>query len=151
MTAGIFGFLHHVAAFAFVAALAIEFVLVRSELSAATARRILFTDLAAGASAGVVLVAGLLRVFFFEKGASYYFQSVPFVAKLALFVIIALLSIVPTVEFLSWTEALRQGRAPVVSDRKMRLIRSIIHWELAGVVLLILCAALMARGVGFLG
>jgi len=31
---------------------------------------------------------------------------------------------------------------------KLRRIRSIMHWELVGVVLLILCAALMARGVG---
>jgi putative membrane protein len=38
-----------------------------------------------------------------------------------------------------------------VSPHKLRTIRRIIHWELAGVVLLVLCAALMARGVGFFG
>jgi putative membrane protein len=144
-------FLHHVAAFSFVAALVLEFVLIKDELSVRTARKLLVVDLVAGASAGVVLVAGLLRVFFFEKGAAYYFHSVPFLAKLSLFAIIALLSIRPTVEFLSWRKSLREGRVPVVSEAKMRSIRLLIHAELAGIVLLLLNAALMAKGIGSLG
>jgi len=38
-----------------------------------------------------------------------------------------------------------------LTDRKIASIRSVIHWELAAVVAMILCAALMARGVGYLG
>jgi uncharacterized membrane protein len=30
----------------------------------------------------------------------------------------------------------------------VRRVRAIIHWELAGALLIILCAALMARGIG---
>jgi putative membrane protein len=146
-----FAFLHHVAAFALVAALAVELVLIKGALSVQTARKLQLADLAVGISAAAVLLVGLLRVFYFEKGASYYFHSVPFLAKLSLFVIVALLSIYPTVEFLSWSKAVKEGRAPMVSDRKLRMIRSLIHWELAGIVLLILCAALMARGVGYMG
>jgi len=145
-----FAFLHHVAAFTLVAALAVEFVLVRDELTVKRARQIQFADLVFGVSAGVVLVVGLLRVFYFEKGATYYFHSIPFIVKISLFAIVGVLSIYPTVEFLSWRNTVKQGQAPIVSDRKMRLIRSVIHWELAGTVLLILCAALMARGVGLL-
>ena len=147
----LFAFLHHVAAFSFVAALVLEFVLIKDELSVRTARKLLVVDLVAGVSAGVVLVAGLLRVFFFEKGAGYYFHSAPFLAKASLFVIIALLSIRPTVEFLSWRKSLREGRVPVVSEAKMRSIRLFIHAELAGIVLLLLNAALMAKGIGYLG
>jgi len=146
-----FAFLHHVAAFALVAALVLEFVLIKDELSLKTARKLLRADLAFGVSAGVVLIVGLLRVLYFEKGASYYFHSVPFLAKLSLFVIVALLSIYPTAEFLSWRKPLKEGQLPMVSERKLRLIRSIIHWELAGIVLLILNAVLMARGVGYFG
>jgi len=94
---------------------------------------------------------GLLRVFYFEKGAAYYFHSAPFLAKLSLFVIIALLSVYPTVTFLSWIKPAREGRVPAVSEHRLRLLRALIHAELAGVVLLILCAALMARGIGFFG
>jgi putative membrane protein len=53
-----FAFLHHVAAFAFVAALVLEFVLIKDELSVRTARKLLVADLVVGVSAGVVLVAG---------------------------------------------------------------------------------------------
>jgi uncharacterized membrane protein len=38
-----------------------------------------------------------------------------------------------------------------VGEDKRRLIRSLIHVELAAVVLLVLCAALMAKGIGFRG
>ncbi len=146
----LFAFLHHAAAFAMVAALTAELVLIRSELTVEYARRILRFDAAYGISAGVLLAVGLLRVFHFEKGAAYYFHSAPFLAKLALFAAIGLLSIVPTREFLSWRKALRQGRVPVVDPDRLRAIRSIIHWELVGLLPILLCAVLMARGVGHL-
>ena len=146
-----FAFLHHLAAFTLVAALAVEFVLIRNELNLGTARKLQLVDMVFGVSAGVVLVIGLLRVFYFEKGASYYFHSTPFIAKLSLFAIVGLLSIYPTVEFLSWGKSLKQGRMPALSARKIAAIRFVIHWELAGVVLILLCAALMAKGVGYLG
>jgi putative membrane protein len=151
MMVSLFAFLHHVAAFALVAALAVEFVLIRGELSIASARSLQIADQVFGAAAGVVLVVGLLRVFFFEKGVAYYFHSVPFIAKLSLFIIVGLLSIYPTIEFFSWKSALKQGISPTVAAAKMYAIRTIIHWELIGVVLILLCAALMARGIGYFG
>ena len=137
-------FLHHVAAFALVAALAVEFVLIRGELTAATARRLARADMILGISAGVLLAVGLLRVFYFEKGAAYYFHSATFIAKLALFVLVAVLSIYPTVKFLSW----RKGG---IDASSVPAIRRIIHLELAGIVLIVLFAALMADGIGYLG
>ena len=98
-----------------------------------------------------MLVVGVLRVLYFEKSLSYYLHSAPFIAKMSLFVIVALLSIYPTVVFLSWGKSLKQGQAPAVPDGKIRMIRSVIHWELVGVVLIVLSAALMAKGVGYLG
>jgi putative membrane protein len=145
----LFAFLHHLAAFTIVATLVVELVLTRNELAAKNARVILGADLAFGVSAGIVLVAGILRALYFEKGAAYYFHSVPFVAKVSLFIVVGVLSIYPTVEFLSWRRAVKQGQVPTISDRKMRAICSIIHWELVGVMLMILCAVLMAKGVGY--
>ena len=144
-------FLHHIAAFAFVAALVVEFVLIKDELTLKTARKLPLVDLVAGASAGMVLVVGMFRVGYFEKGSDYYLHSAPFLAKIAIFIVIALLSIYPTITFLTWIKPLRQGQVPVLSDGKRRVLRAIIHAELALVVLLILCAALMARGVGYFG
>ena len=60
------------------------------------------------------------------------------------------MSIIPTIAFLSWRKAVKQGQVPSVDARKMRSLRSIIHLELAGVVLILLMAALMAKGVGLM-
>lgn len=147
----LFAFLHHIAAFALVAALVLELVLIRDELTVKSARKLQWADRIFGASAGIVLLVGLLRVYYFEKGAAYYFHSAPFIAKLSLFVIVALLSIPPTIEFISWSKALKDGRVPEVSAQRLRLLRRLIHWELALIMLLILNAALMARGVGYFG
>jgi putative membrane protein len=144
-------FLHHLAAFALVAAIAIEFVLIRDPLTLSSARKLQVADAVYGISAGLVLIVGLSRVFLFEKGAAYYFHSAPFLGKLALFIAIAALSIYPTVVFLSWRQDTKQGRIPAVTDDRRRRLRRIIHCELAAVVLLILCAAMMARGIGFYG
>lgn len=144
-------FLHHIAAFALVAVLTVELILIRGELTMQRARQLQLADLALGAAAGTLLLVGLLRVFYFEKGSSYYFHSVPFIAKLTLFVIVSLLSIYPTVEFLSWRKHIGQGRVPVIPERKLRFIGALIRWELIAAALIILCAALMARGVGYFG
>jgi putative membrane protein len=142
----LFAFLHHLAAFTLVSAVAIEFVLIRSELTLSSARRLQATDLVLGIAAGALLVFGLLRVFFFEKGASYYFHSHAFLTKFSLFIIIGLLSIIPTVEFLSWRGAVKSGQVPVIEAKKKRLVTGVIHGELLAIVIILLCAAIMARG-----
>lgn len=144
-----FAFLHHLAAFALVAMLTVELVLLRQPITAENARRLAAIDGVLGASAGVLLVVGLLRVFFFEKGWEYYFSSHAFLTKFALFVLIALASIVPTMEFLRWRKAVKAGKALEPDPRKVQTIRKIVHAELAGIVLILLFAAMMARG-GFI-
>jgi putative membrane protein len=134
-------FLHHVAAFTLVAALVVEFVLIRDELNARTVRRLAAADAVLGLSAGVLLVVGLLRVFYFEKGPAFYFSNASFITKLVLFAVVALLSIYPTVKFLRW----RKG-AP--DPAAVPAIRRILHLELIGVTFILLAAALMAKGIG---
>jgi putative membrane protein len=129
----------------------VELVLLRGELSATRARQVLAADAIYGLSAMLILVVGLLRVFYFEKGAAYYFHSIPFLAKLALFAIIGLLSIYPTVQFMRWRPSLREGTAPALADDARRRLRRVIHLELGLVLPLLLCAALMARGIGHFG
>ena len=130
-------FLHHLAAFALVASLVVELVVIRDELNAKNARRLASADLALGISAGVLLVVGLLRVFYFEKGAAFYFSNGPFIAKLALFIAVALLSIYPTLRFLRWRRQPNPAEVPVV--------RRVLHLELIGVVLILYFAASIAR------
>jgi putative membrane protein len=144
--ATLFAFLHHVRAFTLVSAVAIEFTLIRQELTLASARRLQITDIVLGIAADALLVIGLLRVFFFEKGADYYFHSHAFMTKLSVFIAIGLLSIIPTVEFLSWRGAVKAGQVPTISAKKLRLVTAVIHGELRAIVIILLCAAIMARG-----
>jgi putative membrane protein len=142
----LFAFLHHVAAFTVVSALAIEFILIGQEFSHPTAKRLALTDAVLGAAAGFLFVVGLCRVFFFEKGTAYYFHSHAFMTKLSVFIAVAVISIIPTAEFMKWRKALKAGQVPSVSPEKLRFIKKIIHGELAAVVIIVLCAAIMARG-----
>ena len=148
--AALFAFLHHLAAFSLFAALVVQFVLIRSPLTLESARKLQLYDRVYGIAAVVLLVVGLGRVFHFEKGAYYYFHSGPFLAKLSLFVIVGLISIIPTREFLRWGTALKAGQVPSVTPEKIRSIRSIIHYEMLGVVLILLCAPLAAKGIGLM-
>lgn len=151
MTSALLAFLHHVAAFVLFGSLMVELVLTRGELSLTSARSLLRLDAAYGISAMTLLVVGFVRVFKTEKGAAYYFGSVPFLVKISLFVIVGLLSIGPTREFLSWRKSLQQQQVPVFEEHRRRGIRRTIHIELTLLVIIMLCAALMARGIGFVG
>jgi putative membrane protein len=142
----LFAFLHHLCAFTLVAAVAIEFALLRGELTLSSARRLQVTDLVLGIAAGALLVIGLLRVFLFEKGAAYYFHSHAFLLKFALFILVGLLSIIPTMEFLSWRSAINAGQAPVMNPKQRQRVIAVIHSELTAIVIILLCAAIMARG-----
>src|ERR1700758_5253425 len=138
----LFAFLHHLCAFTLVAAVAIEFSLMRGELTLGSARRLQATDLVLGIAAGLLLIIGLLRVFYFEKGASYYFHSHAFLTKFSLFIIVALLSIIPTMEFLSGRGAIKAGQVPAMDAKKRRRVTVVIHAELAAIVIILLCAAI---------
>ncbi len=144
-----FAFLHHVVAFTLVAAIAVEFVLLRGDLTPQTARTLLRADALYGVSAALLIIVGVLRIVYFEKGANYYLDSIPFIAKVSLFALVGVLSIYPTRAFLSWRPALKEGRLPSVTPQQIRSIRTFLHLELMGVVLILLCAALMAKGLGF--
>src|SRR5262249_61185282 len=125
-----FAFLHHVAAFALVGALAVEFVLIGQELTLASARRLPIVDAVLGVSAILLLIVGLLRVFYFEKGSAYYFSNHAFMAKFAIFIALALLSAIPTVAFLSWRRALKAGVMPQPGEKKLRIVTAVVHGEL---------------------
>jgi len=143
-------FLHHFAAFTLVAALAVEVALFKPPLSLVQARRLLRTDFIFGAAATVVLVVGMLRVAFFEKGREYYWHDLYFLIKFAAFIAAALISIYPTRTFLSWSRGLKAGVAPEVPEARTGRVRLCLMLELTAIVMILACAALMARGFGYL-
>jgi putative membrane protein len=140
--------LHHIAAFTLTACLVYEFVAYRRNLTVAEARNIQRVDLVYGIAAGLVLVVGFLRVYFFEKGPNYYFANHVFWTKMALFVIVGLLSVYPTIRYIKWNPLLAENKVPEIPEKEYRNIRLLLWLEMAGLVLILFAAPLMARGIG---
>ncbi len=147
-SSALMAFVHHVAAFSLVAALAVEVALFKPPLTAMQARRLLSADMVFGVSAGVVLVVGLLRVAYFEKGPGYYWHDAFFLIKFGAFLAAALISIYPTHTFLAWNRGLKAGAAPEIAADRTQRVRLCLMLELTAIVIILLCAALMARGFG---
>ena len=143
--------LHYLAIFVLFALLTAEHVLFKPDLDAATARRLLRIDIAYGISAGLVLFTGLARVLWFGKGVDYYLHNYLFHAKVSLFILIGVLSIVPTLTFFNWRNELLAGKAPNISPAVARRTILVIRLELLLLICLPLLASLMARGHGMFG
>lgn len=144
-------FLHHIAFVLIMLTLSAEMLMLKQPLTLASAKKIQIYDAIYGVSAILILIIGSLRVMYFEKGADYYMHSAPFIVKMILFIIVGLISIHPTVTFIKWGKSLKQSIVPDVSDAQKRKIRMIIHVELTLLALIILCAAMMAKGIGYFG
>jgi len=142
--------LHHIFAFTLTACLVYEFIAYRKGLTIEEARRIQRVDIAFGISAGLLLMVGLLRVFFFEKGVNFYTHNPVFWIKMSLFAIIGLLSIYPTLRFIKWNSALSAGQAPEIPDDEFKRVRLLLHLELVGLTLILFAAPAMARGIGIM-
>jgi putative membrane protein len=148
MTSAFMAFLHHLFAFTLVACVVYEFIAYRKGMTIEEARRIQRADLLYGISAGVLLVVGLLRVFYFEKGPVFYNQSPFFWIKMNTFLIVGLLSIDPTIRYLRWNKIVKENKAPEIADGEFKRTRLLLTLEVIGLAIVMLSAAFMARGIG---
>lgn len=148
LSASLIAFGHFLALLALIAALVVEMALLSQAMGIEAARRIRRADRAYGLAAILLLVFGFLRVIYFEKGSDYYFSNDFFLLKLGLFVGLGLLSIYPTLLFAGWGKDINQGIAPEVSEALLKRLKKIIHYELLLVAGIMLCASLMAKGLG---
>jgi putative membrane protein len=121
-----------------------EHVLLKPELTAAQARTVQILDAAFGASATLVVVTGIMRMFL-EKGAAYYLHDGAFHALVGIFVIVGLLSIYPTVVFLRWRPATRAGVGQQIEPGLYRRLQVLMRAEIALILLAPLFATLMAH------
>ena len=150
MNSAIMAFLHHLAAFTLVGTLIYEHTAFRKDITFAEARRLQRMDLVYGISAGFVLIVGLMRVFYFEKGAPFYAHNLFFWTKMAGFALVALLSIYPTIRFLSWNKFFAKNQVPEISDQDAARIKLILRLELVAIAVILFSAALIARGIGMM-
>lgn len=137
---------HHLAVFALVIGLAAELGAVRPGMSAPEVQRVGRIDAMYGASAGIVILVGVARVFLGDQDESYYFGSVTFWIKMAALATVALLSISPTRRYIRWRSLLAAGSVP--GDGEVLAARRFLHLQLVVLPVIPICAALMARGIG---
>src|SRR5215468_121186 len=104
--------LHFILIFALVGILGAEAALVREGMDGTHANRVAVLDRGYGAAAALLLVAGFLRVFYGAKGAA--------------FMLIATLSIPPTVRFIAWQRHARKESGFRPADTDVRGVRRLI-------------------------
>jgi len=143
----ILAYLHFAAIFTLVWFLAREWTLLRGTIDAIDFKRIANADLGFGLAAVAVLVTGALRVFYGAKGAAFYLHNPVFHVKVALFVVVGLVSIAPTLAFLRWRRAWRADVAFRVAPREYTRVRRLVMVELHLIALIPLAAVMMARGL----
>ncbi|CAN7231848.1 DUF2214 family protein [Pseudomonas solani] len=148
MAQAIAAYLHYLSIFLLFSLLVLEHRLFKLPLDLERARSLIRVDIAYGLSAGLVLATGLARVLWYGKGTEYYLKNSLFHAKIGLFILVALLSALPTFVFLNWRNALNAGQVPQVSPKTAKLVIMAIRLELLLALVIPLLAALMARGFG---
>lgn len=112
------------------------------------ARSVLSADNLWGISALLLLVTGGMRAFAgYEKGTDYYLHQPLFHLKMTLFILIVLLEIAPMVTLIKWRIAL--GRGESADTARAKLFARICHVQALLVILMIVAATGMARGVTF--
>jgi putative membrane protein len=137
--------LHHFLAFGLAATLMSEGVLLRRGVQGATIDQLGRLDVSYGASAGILVIIGVLRVIFGAKGYQYYVANPWFWAKMVSFAIVGLLSIPPTMRILAWRKQrkLMPTYAPPASE--VSRVVQFVRVESLFLLLVIVFAATMAR------
>ena len=151
MSQAILAYLHYLSIFVLFALLSIEHVQFKLPLDLRRARSLMITDIAYGVSASVVLLTGTLRVFWSGKGLDYYLSNSLFLIKVGLFLLIGLISTLPTFTFLNWRNDLLAEKIPDVSGRQARWVTLCVRIELLLLLAMPLLAVFMARGYGMPG
>ena len=119
----------------------------RGPLDPAGLRRVLYADGWWGAAAAIWISTGLVRVIGgLEKGMDYYLQSHVFWGKMTLLLAVLVLEVSPIVTLARWRGQLRRGETP--DTRPAGRLASISYFQVVLVLLMVLAATAMARGIG---
>jgi putative membrane protein len=139
---------HLLAILTMVVFLASEAALCRAQwLNAAVVERLGRVDLIYGLAAAAVLLTGLARVSLGVKGSAWYWSNPLLHVKIALFVVIGLLSIKPTLMFARWRRALKAGGG-LPDEAQIRTARRFVMVQAHILPLIPLAAVFLARGFG---
>jgi putative membrane protein len=139
--------LHWWLVFGLIAALTLEMGYCRGELDASTVKRLARIDMLYGLFAVLLVIVGFGRALHGPKGWAFYSGNPVFWTKIALFALLGLISIGPTIKFLGWKKTTRDGGN--IEPRQTASVRKWLHMELAFLIPIPIAAAFMARGIGY--
>lgn len=140
--------LHHLLVFGLVSMLVAESVLLRGTMDRHVLQRLAGIDMGYGISAVLLIVVGIARVAFGIKGYDFYLHNPWFHAKMGAFVLVGVLSILPTVRFLRWRKALAANPIYLPDATEVARMRGLVRFELILVAAILVLAAAMARHGG---
>jgi putative membrane protein len=113
---------------------------------ASSLRRVFVADNWWGVAALLWLVTGIIRLFWLEKGTSYYFHNWIFLLKMGLFVLVFLLELLPMITLIRWRIRVKKGITPDLHGAT--LFARISTLQALLIVAMVLAASGMARGYG---
>lgn len=144
-------YLHIAAILTLVVFISSEAALCRAEwLNAQVVERLVTVDRIYGISALAVLATGLARIYFGVKGSAWYWGNWLLHLKLGAFVVVALISIAPTLRFMRWRRTLRAtGALPDAAE--VRAARKLVMLQAHIIPFIPLAAVFLARGFGARG
>ena len=148
MTDLILAIAHHLCVFTLAGLLVAEVALLRPGIAGERIKQIGAIDAAYGAMAGLVIVVGVLRVIFGDKGAEYYIHNWAFWLKMAAFLLVGLLSIPPTMAILGWRRQLNANPGFTPDPALVGRLRRFFAGEIVAFAFIPAFAAAMARGYG---
>jgi putative membrane protein len=119
----------------------------RGPLDVAGLRRVFYADGWWGVAAAIWIGTGLVRVIGgMEKGLDYYLRNHVFWGKMTLLLAVLALEIAPMVALIRWRAQVARGELP---DTRLAGRYAIISYvEVVLVLLMVLAASAMARGIG---
>jgi putative membrane protein len=138
-------YIHFISVFTIVGALAAEWVLLKKEMLPQEIAYIGKVDAIYGLSAVTLLAAGLTLWLGISKPADFYSNNWIFWLKIGLFSVIGILSIYPTIFFI------KNGKKtlPNTPIAIPPTVRQLVLIELILLLLIPICASLMAKGIGY--
>lgn len=136
-------YFHFLAIFALFALLTVQHTLLKNKVDASTMKKIAVVDAAYGVTALLVLFAGLGLWLWVGKPAGFYTHNWAFHTKVTLFILVAILSIVPSIFIF-------KNRRTTVDVTIPKSLVMLIRLELLILCIIPLLAVLMANGVGYI-
>jgi putative membrane protein len=142
-------YLHLLSIMTLMGTLITEHLLLKPDLDKQQINRLALIDLVYVLSAVIALGTGLLRWFVYGKGSFFYLSNPIFHAKLTLFVVLIILSIIPSLQYIKWKNQARNGEIPGALAGSVKKLLFFIRLELLIVAVIPLLAVMVARGFRF--